>query len=211
MSAQELYVLKMWEDLVEYFKDFIKNTEKNKKNKEEKYELAFIEGYVKYVEAVCNIIKIENMNLSGITSLFNFINAVDKVIELEDNKLNCTRYTNTNKSYDHRQGRCFELQFVDGKLKDTWGWFGIYFNNQTVVCIEFNKEEGWGLPVYEKLQAKRKFTEGEYFAEPYEEDSAFYFELKKDVLEEFDELEDAEEQVEILNSFFKEVLEYIRK
>ena len=170
-----------------------------------------LEGYISYLDNVCTIKEVKQMKLRGIESLYHFNNALEKVIEGDDNNYFYTRYTQTDKSYDIRQGRCFQLIFKNIKIDDVWGWIGLYFNDQTVVCIEFDKNEGWGLPVYEILDSYKDHEEGEFASKPYEDDGAYYFELSEVCLENFENADNVDIQIEILDSFFQEVLKYVEE
>lgn len=170
-----------------------------------------LDGYISYLDNVCAIKSIKNMNLKGIESLYHFKNSIDRVIERDNDTFYCTRYSQTDKSSDIRQGRCFQLTLKKEEIKDIWGWIGLYFNDQTIVCIEFDKNEGWGLPVYELLDSCSEHKKGVFAETPYEEDGAYYFELTAEKLHEFEDESNVDKQIEILDSYFVEVLEYIRK
>lgn len=192
------YSLKTWED----FRNYIKNSNL-KINRE------LLDGYINYLDNVCSIKEIKQMKLKAIESLYHFHNALDKIIECDNDNYFYTRYTQTDKSSDIRQGRCFQLNFKKLDIGDIWGWIGLYFNEQTVLCIEFDKNEGWGLPVFKILDSCDNHNEGIFASKPYEEDGAYYFDLLENQLQKFESTDIVENQIEILNSFFQEVIKYV--
>lgn len=198
LNSYDGYSMRTWEDLRNHLK--ISKLDISKE---------LLEGYISYLDNVCAIKEVKKMKLSGIESLYNFNNAIDKIIECDNDNYFCTRYSQTDKSSDIRQGRCFNLNLKKVEIEEVWGWIGLYFNEQTIVCIEFDKNEGWGLPIFELLDSSKDHSEGKYASEPYEEDGAYYFELLENRLEEFENVDSVDKQIEILNSFFQEVVKYI--
>lgn len=193
-KCESEYFIKTWEEFSSHLRNNLSHNSE------------FIKGYLKYLDNICAIKNIKQMQLSGIQSLYSFINTLDKVIEGDYENYSYSRYTQTSKSWDIRQGRCFYLNFKNEEINDVWAWIGLYYNEQTVVCIEFDSNEGWGKPVYDILKNKEEHEKGRYRSLAYEEDGAFYFNLLN--VDEFDNKE-KEEQIEILKTFFNETIDYI--
>lgn len=177
-------------------------------------------GYLVYLKQVCGIYIIEKpMNLVGMNSLFTFYKSLDDVFVCDNDK-----YTSI--VYDRRKdtnnggnifgtprngvmGKYFDIKFKHIRMKQSWGWMGVYFNQeQPLVFIEFDYREGWGKPVYDLLLDNLDIIgKGKYFDKPYEYDGAIWFKFNKP--ERLDSYKTLSKQIEILRSFYFEVLDSV--
>lgn len=208
---KEGFVVHTWTELYSYLSKCIPQE-----------ELELWIGYLKYIKQVCNIfISKRPMNLDGMYSLYTFYKLLDEVFVCDNE-----RYTSC--IYDSRKdtnsggniyatpregvmGKYFEVEFKQSEIKKTWGWMGVYFDREhPLVCIGFDNRESWGKPVYDLLMDKDRYKDvnkGNYFDEPYKEDSSIWFEFMKN--EDFNALNTPTEQIALLKSFYCEVLEAV--
>lgn len=196
-----------------------------KKKKVPQSERNLWDGYLSYIKNVCSIeIFTKRMNLDGMYSLYEFYNVLDEVFAFDTEEYSSQVY---NSNYDTHQGgntyrtprqgamgKYFDVEFKKQKIKETFGWMGVYFSEENPnIYIGFADIEGWGKPVYSLLKAKEK--EGKlggnhkYFLKPYEEVyavSSYWFDFKK--RKDFNN-RTFDGQVKMLRNYFEEVLNYI--
>lgn len=207
---QKGFVVRTWTELYLFLKKQIPSEESELWN-----------GYLSYLQSVCNIYIFEkHMNLEGMFSLYTFYHSLDEVFAVDNEKYNSHLYNSlkdTNNGgyrlYGPREGvmgKYFEVKFKGIRMKETWGWMGVFFEREhPLICVCFDFREDWGKPVYNLLMSHLgQIGAGKYFVEPKEEeDGAVWFEFNKAA--EFNELKDLNAQIELLKSYFIEVLDTI--
>ena len=207
------FTVKTWTELYKYLKNQIPPEEAPLWN-----------GYLVYLQKVCNIyIPTKPMNTKGMYSLYEFYNCLDSVISqdtsifssrpYEKNDMQETYYGGNRKHgkpNNGLMGKYFQIDFKGkGMPKTSCGWMGVYFHKeQPEICIGFSNEDGWGLPVYKKLKpALNHICKGIRYEDPYEEEGAIWFDFAS--TEVFDKMKKPELQIELLSSYFSEVMENI--
>lgn len=192
------------------------------KNRIPKEEESLWNGYLEYLKKICQIfIPKQPMNLDGMFSLYTFYRSLDEVFIADNESFSSSLYdskrdTNSGGNFlcfprDGVMGKYFEVNFKIIGMQQTWGWMGVYFEREhPQIYIEFDNREGWGKPVYDMLLNKVVgMNNGEMFSKPFEEEGAVWFEFNK--AKEFNGLNDVSKQIDMLRSYFKEVLETIYK
>ena len=193
-----------------------------KKKKVPQAERNLWDGYLSYIKNVCSIeIFTKPMNLDGMYSLYEFYNVLDEVFALDTEEYSSQVY---NSNYDTHQGgntfrtprqgvmgKYFDVEFKKQKIKETFGWMGVYFNEENPnIYIAFADIEGWGKPVYSLLKTKEKEEKlrggHKYFLKPYIDGAAYWFDFKK--RKDFNNLT-FNGQVKMLRNYLEEVLNYI--
>lgn len=202
------YKLHTWEEL---FYVFIKNFPDNVE------EQQLWKGYLEYVKNVCGIIKIdEPMKLDGIYSLFSLMEILEKKLTNRKEELFEVRLYNTNKlcgngNSNGATGINFELIYKHLKDEETpqiWGWIGIYYNTiNPKVMMGFYNKSGWGKGYIDMLQNKDLYKQTS-FEKPYKEDSCLWFEMSKELRNDFEVCEDVIKQEALLKKFMDDVILY---
>ena len=189
------------------------------------------EAYLAYLCKCCNL-NISNypMQIPQIYSLFTLYHCIEEVTDFnceyfqtytEDNAFNKGWFSNRaggnfqGGPKDGIMGKYFHVSFKKSSIKDTYGWFGIYFcHEEPEICVAFFNFEDCGWPVYERLWSiyvNNEMPEGLLCSDPYLEDSddhratpePFFFDFLPP--EDFGE-KTLDEQKKILRQFFSEVL-----
>ena len=192
------------------------------KNKIPKEEESLWNGYLEYLKEVCQIfIPKQPMNLDGMFSLYTFYRSLDEVFVVDNEKFSSSLYdsrkdTNSGGNLygtprNGIMGKYFEVKFKHIRLKQTWGWMGVYFEREhPQICVGFDYREGWGKPVCDLLlNIVDGMKKGKMFSKPYEEGGAIWFEFNQE--DKFNALNEPSKQISLLKSYFNEVLETIYK
>ena len=192
------YDVKTWEELHDYL---IKSGSSDE----------LINGFTAYLKNVCGIIKYENpMNIKGLDSIPCYVDTVRKIIA---KKRDWVR-TRKNRPYfvetSYHQG--FYINY-DDKNDDVYALFGLWFFERPIISIIINSTPWLSEKI---LQEDVTFHEnstfyhysGQYCA--FREDDV-WFELNDKKLQEFIDASSYEEQIEVLEGFFEEVLRCIQK
>lgn len=187
-----------------------------------KEEESLWNSYLEYLKEVCQIfIPKQPMNLDGMFSLYTFYRSLDEVFIADNDMFASSLYdsrkdTNNGGNLfctprDGVMGKYFEVKFKNVKLKQTWGWMGVYFEREhPQICIGFDYREGWGKPVYDLLLSKIDgLKKGKMFNKPYEESRAIWFDFRQE--DKFNGLTEPSKQIALLKSYFNEVIETIYK
>lgn len=189
------------------------------------------EAYLAYLCKCCNL-NISNypMQLPQIYSLYTLYHCIEEITDfnseyfqtyVEENAFN--KGWPSNRAGGNFQGgpkegimgKYFHVSFKNSTIKDTYGWFGIYFCHENPeICIAFFDFEDCGWPVYERLwpiYENHKMPEGLLCSDPYLEDIDDTRETPEPFFFDFLPPEDfgdktLDEQKDILRQFFSEVL-----
>ena len=209
--AKEGFVVYTWTELYTYLK-----------NRIPQQELELWNGYLEYLKRVCYIfIPEQPMNLDGMFSLYTFYRSLDDVFITDNDLFSSSLYdsrkdTNNGGNLfctprDGVMGKYFDVKFKHIKLKQTWGWMGVYFEREhPQICIGFDYREGWGKPVYDLLLNKVDgMKKGKLCSKPYEEGGAIWFDFNQ--ADKFNGLSSPSKQISLLRSYFNEVIETIYK
>ncbi len=195
------------------FYDNVKSTLFKIENEEEKQ---LWEGFLKYLESVCSIIKItKKMDLKGMYSVYSFEIKLENLLKagFKNNDFEINHYTGRD-SKDEKSlgitGSYFEIDYR-GKIEKTWGWVGVYYNTENpIVCLCFDNRENWGKPVYDKLfnnidKAKNNTNDDTLIDKIYKssDNKKVWFDMKNT---DFQNAETPEKQMEILKNFIDEVV-----
>lgn len=178
------------------------------KNNIEPLAKNIIQSYCNYLKSVCSIVKFKKMKLDNLSSLFLFNKLIDKIIETPIDKLDISIYTQSKGTREDRSGKSFTIRKTGSSEKEIYPWFGIYYDqDKTCICIGFG--EIWCKSVFNGVSQNLK--EGNYFIEPYYEEGAYWFELKANLFDEFNAEPDFLKQEEMLNGFYREVIESVKR
>ncbi|MBO7497511.1 MAG: hypothetical protein J6T98_13285 [Salinivirgaceae bacterium] len=205
------YTVRTWTELYLYLQKHIPKDEESLWN-----------GYLEYLKQVCVIfIPQKPMNTDGMFSLYTFYRSLDEVFVVDNEKYTASIYkskidTNNGGNIfgtprDGIMGKYFEVKFKHIRLKQTWGWMGVYFERENpLICIAFDYREGWGKPVYDLLLDKvDNLKNGKLYNKPYEEEGAIWFDFRQK--DKFNSLTIPSKQISLLKSYFQEVLDTIYK
>lgn len=196
-----------WREFYLYAKDHIPHEESD-----------LWSSYLEYLKSVCDIFLTNKpMQLTGMFSLYSFYRSLDDVFVFDTDRFSSMVYnskkdTNNGGNFlstprDGVMGKYFEIQFKKIGLTQTWGWMGVYFEREDpLICIGFCNRENWGRPIYNLLLKSKYDINGNFSKAPYEEDGAFWFEFS--CSKQFDSL-DLPNQIDLLRSFFEEVINII--
>lgn len=206
---KEGFSVRTWTELYIYIKNRIPKEEESLWN-----------GYLEYLQEVCQIfIPKQPMNLDGMFSLYTLYRSLDEVFIVDNEKFSSSLYdsrkdTNSGGNLygtprNGIMGKYFEVKFKHIRLKQTWGWMGVYFEREhPQICIGFDYREGWGKPVCDLLLNKVDgMKKGKLFSKPYEECGAIWFDFNQ--ADKFNALNEPSKQIVLLKSYFNEVLETI--
>lgn len=208
---KEGFLIHTWTELYIYIKKRIPKEEESLWN-----------SYLEYLKEVCQIfIPKQPMNLDGMFSLYTFYRSLDEVF-IADNEMFASSLYDSKKDTnnggnlfftprDGVMGKYFDVKFKQVKLKQTWGWMGVYFEREhPQICIGFDYRDGWGKPVYDMILSKENvLKKGKTFNKPYEEGGAIWFDFNQ--VDKFNGLNEPKKQISLLKSYFNEVLETIYK
>lgn len=196
-----------WRDMFKYLKDNLPLE-----------EAALWNGYLDYIQQVCNIFYTEKpMNLDGMFSLFTFFNSLDKIFEISEKDYHSTLYPGfqrggNGKSSPHTgaMGKYFEVEIKAYSTEKIRGWMGVYFKYEhPEICLCFYSSKDWGKPVYDYFTKNKELVGGDFYNGPYEEDGAIWFSFSK--ADEFNKLQDVDKQIELLGAFFREIIDIVCK
>ena len=205
---EEGYVVHTWTELYQYLENHIPNNK----------ERDLWQGYLDYLKEVCNIyIPTKPMKLEGMHSLYTFYKSLDEVFCCDEENYKSYLYDSKRDTHgggnrylsprDGVFGKYFEIKFKGNRNKTAWGWMGVYFRDEEpTIYIAFSNQEGWGKPIFEKINPiLDQFCKGKYTSEPYEDSGSIWFEFLKN--KEFDSKSDVDKQIKLLRLFFKEVMD----
>lgn len=172
------------------------------------------EAYLKYIKNVCYIyLPSKAMDLNGMNSLYTFYRCLDNVFafdneyflsELYDSKKDTKGGGNFQGTpRDGIMGKYFNLKYKSIRVKESWGWMGVYFGDENpAIWIAFRNEDGWGQPIYRVIDSNN-VKAGKLFEAPVEEDNAYWFKFKTPT--NFNELT-LQRQENLLKKFFEDVI-----
>ncbi|HOT32650.1 MAG TPA: hypothetical protein PLP09_10850, partial [Petrotogaceae bacterium] len=200
------FCVKYWEEFVAYLKQATFPQEINE----------YIQGYIKYVTEVCNIVELKKIDFNKLNSLFFFNNLVKKTIsEFVKEDLKIDLYSTPRAFGPGYSGQYFSLKKLQG-TNEVYPWFGIWYGytdeneeNEPIIYIAFEKD--WCNIIYDKF--KNSAIRGNMFnVETNESPKEVIFRLNKAFFDEFKKEDTTlERQKEILSSFFKEVINVVKK
>lgn len=171
--------------------------------------LALVQGFCEYLRSVCSIIKFKKMDLSNLQSLYHFNHMINKIIERPHDDIETKLYTSAKSFFDTGSGKFFSLQ-ARNKPDMYYPWFGVDYGSGIVcICIGFSK--GWCQKIHSGIKESKDFTGGNLFMEIYPSDNNYWFEMKKEEFEKFNNLPTPESQEQHLTAFFDEVMEAVKR
>ena len=205
------YQLRTWEEFYDTLNNNLPEDEEQKQ---------FLQGYLNYIENVCNMVRIDQpMKLDGLYSLFCLVQTFEKLSERDEQDFKLSIYSSNSVcgSTASRLGFTgvnFEVKYKSKQLNvksQIWGWIGVYYNGpEPVIAIEFYNKPGWGEEFCKIiLPYSAKWSDQETFIKPYFEEKHYLtFELSEDLHKKFNLSESVSEQEQILKSYMDEVLRY---
>jgi hypothetical protein len=188
------YVVTDWEGFYKKIESYLQDSQNQHK--------LLIKGYHQYLKNVINYVRINKMNLANINSIFDFNEAIKKIINTFDPG-KCRVYTSSKSHAESFSGQYFEFNI--NKKTSVRPWFGLHFVHKGVWII-FEKELCES--VFENLKTVKK---GEYHDDPEIDGDVIWFKLKDDLFSKFNlESTTLEKQKEMLKNFFDEVMNYLK-
>ena len=171
-----------------------------------------IKGFTTYLKNVCGIIKYRKpMNIKGLEAIPCFVNTVKKIIRKNRNWVKTSFYRQY--SYESSIHEGFTIHFSEDDYDQGFALFGLWFQEKPIISIIINSRQWLSERILndkEKVieDAKYAVLTGQAFAlDKYD----VWFELNDEKLQQFIEASSYEEQNEILERFFEEVLRSIQK
>lgn len=208
---QDGYDVKTWEEFYDYLNQI------NKANQEDK---ELVDGYLKYLQSVCSIIKFNKpMKLQYLFSLFEFFKILPKLL------------TRTNDSFEMTPGRIYDsrlksgISVIDLNFKPLtfefnhsfYGQFDIYFEREQPLitffvqdCKEYKSEMSKIIENISSLQG------GRLFEKPYKEpddwgNDGIWFDMRPEVFSEIQEMDSIDKQIKMMGDFIDEAVIYFLK
>lgn len=186
---------------IKTWKDFIQKLEKGKDRFLEN-EIELINYYITYTKSVINFVEVKAMDLSNISSLKDFYNILQQVIEkstlIQLNEWNQTKYATTPGEYGKY------LWYESGKNKYVYFWIGLHFVDEAMYIYIKYKDKGH-CPERE-AKILKELKHGKYFDELIEDDLYIWIPLKNEYYSQLCKKIDVEKQKEIIKNFLEEVL-----
>lgn len=171
-----------------------------------------IKGFTTYLKNVCGIIKYEKpMNIIGLEAIPCFVNTVKKIIGKNRSWVKSSFYKQY--AYESSIHEGFIIHFNEDDCDQGFALFGLWFQENPIISIIINSSQWLSERI---LNDKGKVIEngkyavltGQAFAlDKYD----VWFELNDEKLHQFIAATSYEEQNEILEGFFEEVLRNIQK
>ena len=200
-------------DKVKKWSDFVDELKKKEIPEEEK---SLIDGYCEYVNRVCHIMKAEHrIELDKTASLYDLIllfgELVDKETSFYISKGYSTKWEATIES------RRAYMEVIYKNDTENWGrvwpFIGLFYDKRNPrIVAGFEKESGWGRPVYEFLARKTDLI-GEVqtqYCSLEIQSAGFFWQLSDSAKEKFNH-ESLDGQRDILVYFLEEVLSFPAK
>lgn len=197
------YHVRQWEELYDYLRASLCSSDDTE-------WVAFVEAYLEYVKGVCGIIKLEKpMKLDGMYSLYELMVLLEKLVKRSEEDFELSLYSNKKGNGNGVQGVWFEVDYKNRPIAPTWAWVGVYYDRpEPCICLCFTKEEGWGKPVFDILDANvEHFVDGVYVTKPYKEEGSYWCELSPEAYQRF-QVASLDEQEIILKTFINEAIRY---
>lgn len=202
MPQHASFEVKTWDNFHSYL-------EANLASISDKDNHEIISGFCEYLKSVCSIVKFQKMNLNGLQSLFFFNKMLPKIIEQERPGITIKLYGSAKSHFEDSSGKFFSIQPKD-QADIYYPWFGIYYDSaKTCICIGFSV--GWCRKIFEGIRSTNDLSAGTYHIGKYFDDNNYWFEMKPDVFDRFNNLDSPEDQEQILQAFFEEVIDSVRK
>lgn len=153
------------------------------------------------------------MDLNGMNSLYTFYRCLDDVFAFDNDAFHSELY---NSKIDTKgggnfqgtpregiMGKYFKLQYKRIRVKEAWGWMGVYFYEENPsIWIGFRNDELWGQSIYRVIDCN-DIKSSKLFCAPIENENAYWFKFKTPT--NFNELI-LPKQEKLLKKFFEEVM-----
>lgn len=197
------FTIKTWKDFKNYLE--VKLKENDYFDEETK---PLIKGYIKYLKNVCNMIDInEKMNFDNLKSVNYFNLLLEQIIDLNDENIQIEVDNQTKGTSNYRTGKYFDMRKPGGD-KHILPWFGICYRDPIPFWLEFNPNAcSYVHKSFDVVNA----TMGNYYNKPDNDGEAIWFNMNEKTYEDFKKASTVDEQINILQSFFKEVISLISK
>lgn len=200
---EEGFVVKQWKEFYDYLlaQDV----------PEEEQDL--INGYCNYLKQVCHMVKAEHrIDLEKMTSLYDLMLLFAELVDNETDAYHSEGYDTVWKATPNSRRAYMEVHYKEGpeSWKRVWPFIGLWYDNQNPrLAIQFERDAGWGKPVYEYLRDHiGQCKPGHYCTGPEISRNWVYFSLSPEAKEAFEKAETIEQQRTILKAFVEEVLRY---
>ena len=174
-----------------------------------------VHAYCEYLKRVCVIMRAENkIDIEKTASLQDLILLFGDLVNRETESYRTIGFDTPKWESTLTARRAYlELSYKSGPWSNTklWPCFGLWFDNQNPrICAEFEKEKGWGKPVFDFLKANVELfgeMEVKYTSLPrISPKVGAIFDFSEYALDAFNKAETVDEQREIMKRFLDEVL-----
>ena len=174
------------------------------------------EAYLQYIKSVCYIyLTTKPMDLNGMNSLYTFYRCLDDVFAFDNEYFHAELYDSRidtkgggNFQGTPREGimgKYFELKYKGIRVKEAWGWMGVYFSEEEpTIWIGFRNEKYWGKPIFSLIDNYIDgIKAGGLHSAPLTEENAYWFKFRTPA--NFNELT-LQRQEKLLKKFFEDVM-----
>lgn len=199
IEGKELgYDVKTWEGFYEYLND-------NESDDD------MIKAFALYLKNVCGIIKYERpMNITGLDAIPCFVDTVRKIISKERSWVKTSFYHEYPYNSSVHEG--FIINFPDTE-DGGYAIFGLWFREKPIISIAINARSWLSDRIME--DKKNVVEKTNISKQPYQwhywDKKDVWFELSDEKMQNFIDASSYEDQQEILEEFFEEVLKCIKK
>lgn len=203
------YEIKTWSDFYKYIKSQVDKVPID--------EIHLMEGYLDYLQNVCDIKLFEKtMNLSGIYSLYEFTNVSLMSLRHETDLYSCEPQK---QSQPIRGGKILGLNVIeflahyhDRRRSPIYGWMSLYYDKE-IPSLFIAIPERQNLSTHPGLFNNSTLKAGKTYSKPFEGfDEAWnmnclWFQYKN--LDQLDHCETIDEQQKLLSSYINEVIYFV--
>ncbi len=172
-----------------------------------------IEAFALYLKKVCGIIKYDKpMNFSGLDSITCFVDTAEKIIKKERNWVVTPLYNRSVYACKQSINVGFFVNFPDAE-KDGFAYYGLWFSEKPIIAIGITSRS-WLSELI--MSDKANFALNTAVSKPpYQEEfwakDDVWFEMSDQLMQKFQSATTYDQQHNMLNEFFEEVLHSLKK
>ncbi|GHT71756.1 hypothetical protein FACS1894110_25300 [Spirochaetia bacterium] len=186
---------------IKTWKEFLQTLEK-KFDEFSQEEVNLIRSYYAYTKLVINYVEVKPMNLSNVSSIKDFYNILQQVVE-ECNIVKLHEWNQTKSAFTCNEYGKY-LWYESGKNKYVYFWIGLHFEDEKIYIYVQYKDKGYCPDRVAKILTSME--PGDYYDELIPDDPYIWIPLKEQYHEQLCKKTNVENQKEIIKKFMEEVL-----